>query len=173
MDSIFFLVAFLLGLMACFAGYRLFKFFLTIAGAVSGGGAGWFIAHAAGAGGGVALIAVVIGAILGGALAVALFYAGVFLLGASAFMGVGYMISGSATVALIIAAIGGILCIILQKYMIIIATAYGGAAAVGRVVEATTVRFGHAAIVLGVVILGTIGLFAQIGLLARDRRFQG
>ena len=120
------------GLVACFAGYRLFRIVLGIYGFILGANiatsamgtsdAGWLVGAA------------IIGGIVGAIILIAAYFIGVALIGAGlAALAVNIMwgqISGAEppALAIIIAAvIGALASLSLQRYVIVIGTAFGGA----------------------------------------------
>lgn len=126
-----------LGLLFCFFGYRIFKVFLSISGAAAGGGGAAYVAWtqwpqmwwpAALAG--------VVGAAIGAVLMVVLYYVGVFLAGAGFAASVAAVLAGANAEhlhleALIPAAVvGGVLALIIQKFLIVLSTSFTGAASV-------------------------------------------
>jgi len=129
------LLAILLGLISCFAGYRLFRVFLGLYGFLVGGLLGSGLAAAQFADNEfMGAVGLVLGGILGAALLTASYMIGVFAAGAL----VGLML---ANVFGLDAAFGpfsvfvtalclGVLALFLQKYFIALATAFSGAWAV-------------------------------------------
>lgn len=126
-----------LGLLNCFFGYKIFKFILGVFGFFVGASlAASFVSVSSGGSQTTALIAAVIGGIIGAVLMVALYFVGIFLFGA----GLGYIvgmhltanlnINPEPTILIVLAVIGGILALIAQKFMIIISTAFMGSWAV-------------------------------------------
>ena len=132
------------GAMACFAGYRLFRLVLgvygfilgaLIASSMVGAGGTWTIALAALAGG-----------VIGALVLVAGYFVAVALVGA----GFGALLVNLAwkpfggdphwAVVLVVAAVGAIAAMSFQRYVIILATAFGGA---------WTMLVGAAALMLG------------------------
>jgi hypothetical protein len=124
----------LLGIVSCFAGYRLFKIFLALIGFGVG-------AALAGAGGlsissgneFVALVAGIAGGLVGAVLFVVLYYVGVIVLGAAfaAFLATTLAAHAETHLApivlLILMIIGGGLALILQKLFIVLSTSFMGA----------------------------------------------
>lgn len=122
-----------LGVLQCFMGYRIFKVLLGVFGFGFASSMAYTIAitsvrEVAPSVG----IAVVVGCV-GAVLAVALYFIGIFLMGAFFAGGALYLISLSAgaqienAVIIVIAVIGGIVAIALKKLVIILSTAFGGA----------------------------------------------
>ena len=118
------------GAMACFAGYRLFRLVLGVYGfilgallasSMAGAGAGW---------------AVVLAAIAGGAVGALVLFAGYFVGVALIGAGIGALAVNLAwkpfggdphwAVILVVAAVGAIAAMKFQRYVIILATAFGG-----------------------------------------------
>lgn len=127
------LVAIVAGILICFWGYRMLKVTLGITGAIVGASGGWALGLSLAPGNTViALVCAVLGAIVGAGLCIWLFFLGVFLLGASAgtalaaalFNGVGYQLQ--PLVVLILAVVFGVIAILVQKFMIVISTAFTG-----------------------------------------------
>jgi hypothetical protein len=124
------------GLLNCFFGYRIFRFMLALWGLVLGAYAGatvagnltdaqlWVIA------GGV------LGAIIGTVLMSLLYFVGVFVVGAAAgavlanAVGVAAGIDMPILVVIIVAVVVGIIALILQRVVIVLATAFTGSWAV-------------------------------------------
>ena len=119
------------GAMACFAGYRLFRLVLGVYGFILGA----LLASAmVGAGGTWTIVlAAVAGGALGALVLVAGYFVGVALIGA----GLGALAVNLAwkpfggephwAVVLVVAAVGAIAAMSFQRYVIILATAFGGA----------------------------------------------
>ena len=121
----------ILGLLACFAGYRLFRLVLGVYGfilgallasAFIGAGSTWTLVLAAAAGGAAGALVLVVG-----------YFVGVAIIGA----GIGALAVNLAwkplggephwAVVLVVAAVGAIAAMSFQRYVIILATAFGGA----------------------------------------------
>jgi len=121
----------LFGLIACFFGYRIFKFLIGIIGFIPGfvvGSAlGSYVVETAHgdfafwAGG-------LLGGLIGAALAWSFYTLGVFLIGATLGAGVALLfVGGNGNVYLLIGAVlGGVLALLLQKPAIILFTAFSG-----------------------------------------------
>lgn len=127
-------VALVLGLVNCFFGYKLFRVMLVIYGFLLGAGAGVFLAGVLLEGEGwIAIAAAVVGGIVGAVLMSALYYVGVFVVGALAgamFLGaLGASLDFSMPVLAVIvgAIVTGIVAILLQRAVLIMATAFSGA----------------------------------------------
>lgn len=127
-------VAVVVGLADCFAGYRIFRFVLGLAGFVLGAVAGVMIGGHIGNGGELAiLIGGLVGGVVGIGLLVALYYVGVFVFGAA----VGAMLLGvlgaslgfqmPLVVVILGAVILGGVALALQRVVIILSTALSGA----------------------------------------------
>lgn len=120
------------GLVACFAGYRVFRTVLGIYGFIFGA----FVATSAMGTSDTAWLvgAALIGGIVGALILIAAYFIGVALIGAGAAALAVNLIWGQVTggdppaLAIIIAAIAGALASLsLQRYVIVIGTAFGGA----------------------------------------------
>lgn len=122
------------GLIECFFGYRILRFLLGvlgfIAGAVIFGSLGYELAAGSEI---ISIIAGIAGGIAGAFVMYKLYIVGVFAIGAAlGFMTAAYvfgiMNADPVMIVLIAAAVlGGVLAAVLQKPMIILATAFGGA----------------------------------------------
>ncbi len=125
------------GLLNCFFGYRIFRFMLALWGLVLGAYVGATVA------GNLAdgqllwvIVGGVVGAILGAVLMSLLYFLGVFVVGAAAgavladAVGVAAGIDMPTLVVIIVAVVVGIIALILQRVVIILATAFLGAWAV-------------------------------------------
>lgn len=125
----------LLSLLLCFFGYRMFRFVLAIAGFLIGAlfVAGFGFTLTDGKEIVVILIAAVAGGLIIGALFLFLYSAGVFLVGAIfgilLFSGIIGFVNGNTSLILYIlpALVGGILALLLQKFIIILITSFTGA----------------------------------------------
>jgi hypothetical protein len=121
------------GLLFCFFGYRIFRVLLVFAGAIIGAGIAMALANQQWPQSMVAtVIAGIGGALAGGIIMIVAYYAGVFLAGALFAMTITAVLTGATTqnpqlVAVIPAAIvGGVLALVLQKLLIILATSFMG-----------------------------------------------
>lgn len=125
----------LLGVLICFFGYRMFRFVLAIVGFIIGASfvAGFGFTLTDGKEIVVILIAAVAGGLIVGALFLFLYSAGVFLIGAIfgilLFSGIiGFVNSNTSPILYVLPAlVGGILALLLQKFMIILITSFTGA----------------------------------------------
>jgi hypothetical protein len=127
------LVAIAAGILICFWGYRMLKLTLGILGAIVGASCGWTLGLSLAPGNTViALMCAVLGAAVGAGLCIWLFFVGIFLLGASAgtalatalFNGLGQQ--PQPLVVLIVAVMFGVIAILVQKFMIVLSTAFSG-----------------------------------------------
>ena len=123
-----------LGVVYCFFGYRIFKIVLGILGFISGASVAVRIAlEVFGREPAIAILAGLVGGIIGAVLLVAFYFIGIFLLGAwlGSLLGVLLTGGGGSTVEtviiLVLAVIGGIVAVMLQKLMIILSTSLSGA----------------------------------------------
>ena len=123
----------LVGAIQCFFGYRIFKFILGLIGFLVGGAIAGAIGFSMSENEIVVLLVGLVGGFIGAALMIALYFIGIFLIGA--FLGgvIGYVLYASAgnspeaAVVLILAVITGVIALILQQFMIIVSTGFGGA----------------------------------------------
>lgn len=119
------------GVLACFLGYRMFKVVLAVFGFIIGALAASSLFGATDTA--PLLIAAVVGGVLGGALLLAAYFVGVALIGA----GIGALIVNviwsqiegdpHPFVVILFSVAGALLATWLQRYVIILATAFGGA----------------------------------------------
>ncbi len=120
------------GMLDCFFGYRIFKITLTVVGGLLGLAAGQAAALSLGFGPGVEIAAMIIGAVLGAALAFLLYIAAVFVagFGFGATLGILLLANYQHTVALltgvVLGIIGGFLAVKVQRILIILSTALLG-----------------------------------------------
>src|SRR5580765_5998322 len=121
------------GILICFFGYRMLKLTLGIIGAIVGASGGWALGLSLAPGNTViALVCAVAGALVGAGLCIWLFFVGIFLLGASAgtalatalYNGFGHQ--PQPLVVLIVAVVFGVIAILVQKFMIVLSTAFSG-----------------------------------------------
>jgi hypothetical protein len=120
------------GAVSCFAGYRLFRVVLAIYGFILGGSIASSTLGATNATG--QLLAWVVGGFAGAIVLVLAYFVGIALIGAGlgalvAHVGWTYFGTGDPPAALVIvlAIVGAIGAMVLQRYVIIVATAFGGA----------------------------------------------
>jgi len=131
--SIIALASIIIGVVYCFFGYRIFKVVLAILGFILGISIFGAIAfNISGGEQGIAIIAGLVGGLIGSVLIVDLYFIGIFLLGAGLGSLIGILFTtGSGTnpeliILLISAVIGGTVAVILQESMIIVSTSLGG-----------------------------------------------
>jgi hypothetical protein len=123
----------LVGAIQCFFGYRFFKLILGLLGFLAGGVLAGALGYHISQQEAVVLLAGLAGGFIGAGLMVALYFFGIFLVGA--FLGgvLGTVLFALAesnpepAVLLILAVIAGIAAMIFQKFMIIVSTGFGGA----------------------------------------------
>jgi hypothetical protein len=131
------LISIALGLLNCFLGYRLFRFMLGVYGFVLGAALGVVLAGILAEGNLLVLVlAAVVCGLLGAGLMVALYFVGVFVVGAVAgallasLVGAGLGIELPVLVTLVLAVVVGIVALFLQRVVIVLSTAFSGAWAV-------------------------------------------
>jgi hypothetical protein len=120
------------GMLSCFAGYRLFKLVLGIYGFILGAN---LASSMMGASHGTQLIAAaLVGGVLGACILVFAYFIGIALVGAGlgalvAHVGWGYVRTGDppAVAIVALAVVGAIGAMLLQRYVIIVSTAFAGA----------------------------------------------
>jgi hypothetical protein len=133
-------VGIVLGLVVCFAGYRLIRVAFGICGFILGAALGALLAGQLGHGDtNVVWIAGLIGGLVGAGLSMILYKLGVFIVGAAAGMVLGGMVGSGLEgnqrlIAVVLGAIlVGILALVVQRLVIIIATAISGSWLVAQV----------------------------------------
>jgi hypothetical protein len=183
------------GAVSCFAGYRLFRVVLAIYGFILGA----MIASSMMSANSTA--AMVVGALVGGLIGAAVltlaYFVGIALVGAGLGALVAHMMwqsSGTgdppALAVIVLAILGAVGAMLLQRYVIIVATAFGGAwtllvgsfALVGdrRAARAAasgdvwilypTTAPGQRWVPIAWVVIGLIGTAVQLGITGRERR---
>lgn len=177
------LLTLVIGILFCFFGYRLIKVILGIAGFVLGFGlVGGLVLRFTGSAL-AAILSGLAGGILFAVLAVLLYFVGVFILGAYLGAVLGALLAtvlGIFTplwVFIVLAAAGGILAVIFQRFMVILATSFIGAYTIMLGVV-YLIPMGPASpwvLFAGWVALGIAGLFVQYKVtgkkkLAEERR---
>ncbi len=120
------------GALACFAGHRLFRFVLAIYGFILGAmlaSSTMGVTNTAGM-----VVASLIGGVVGAVILVFAYFVGIALVGAGlgaliAHIGWSYVRSGepAAAAVIVLAVLGAIGAMLLQRYVIIVATSFGGA----------------------------------------------
>jgi len=120
------------GALSCFAGYRLFKIVLGIYGFILGAMLGSSVMGVSNTTGMV--VASLIGGVAGAAILMFAYFVGIALVGAGlgalvAHVAWDYVRSGDppAIVVILLAIAGSVAAMLLQRYVIIVATAFGGA----------------------------------------------
>ena len=120
------------GALSCFAGYRLFKIVLGIYGFILGAMLGSSVMGVSNTTGMV--VASLIGGVAGAAILMFAYFVGIALVGAGlgalvAHVAWDYVRSGDppAIVVILLAIFGSVAAMLLQRYVIIVATAFGGA----------------------------------------------
>jgi hypothetical protein len=127
-------VAIVAGAIKCFFGYPLFMFLLGLVGFIAGAALCGVLGFAMSQQEMIALIAGVIGGLIGAGLVVAFYLIGIFLIGAllggvlAAAIGASGGGDPNLVVVLIAALVGGFLAVSIQQFMIIVVTAFGGSA---------------------------------------------
>jgi hypothetical protein len=120
------------GALSCFAGYRLFRIVLGVYGFILGA---MLASSIMGAGNGVGMVvAAVVGGLGGAAILAFGYFVGIALVGA----GLGTLVAHVAwtqyaagdpppVVVIVVSVVGAIVALVLQRYVIIVGTAFGGA----------------------------------------------
>lgn len=126
-----------LGVVYCFFGYRIFRVLLGILGFILGASAAAAVAlDIFGRAPVIVILAGLVGGIIGATLLVVLYFVGIFLLGAWLGSLLGVLLTGGGrstvqiVIILVLAIIGGVAAVVLQKWMIILSTALSGAWAI-------------------------------------------
>ena len=183
------------GALSCFAGYRLFKIVLGIYGFVLGAmlaSSAMGVTNTTGM-----IVASLVGGVCGALLLMFAYFIGIALVGAGlgalvAHVGWGYVGAGDppALVVILLSVLGSIGAMLLQRYVIIVATAFGGAWTVivgtlaisgdrgaARAASAGDVWIlypmtpapGKGWVPIAWVVLGLIGTGVQLGITGRKR----
>jgi hypothetical protein len=171
-----------IGLLSCFFGYRLLKLVIGLAGFTVGCAAGVSLGGAAQWAPWLVIAAGIVVGLLAAWLAVALYFVGIFLLGVAAFAGLASLFVHNVLAVAGIGILGGILTLALQKFMLRVATAFGGASMVasgvvalihgqqavrvadlGRPIQAGAGSREDLLVLLGTLALGCLGLIVQMG----------
>jgi len=183
------------GALACFAGHRLFKVVLAVYGFILGAMLASSVMGSSNTTG--MIVAAIVGGLAGSLLLVFAYFIGIALVGAGlgalvAHLGWGYVGSGEPPPALVIvlSIVGSLGAMVLQRYVIIVATAFGGAwtvivgalaiagdrgaaraAAAGNVwiLYPMTPAQGQRWVPVAWIALGLIGTGVQLGLTGRKR----
>jgi hypothetical protein len=181
------------GAVSCFAGYRLFRVVLAIYGFILGGSIASSTLGATNATG--QLIAWIVGGFAGAIVLVFAYFVGIALIGAGlgalvSHVGWTYFGTGDppAPLVIVLAIVGAIGAMVLQRYVIIVATAFGGAwtmllgivAALDRrapgaraadvwVFYPTTVPPDARWLPIAWIALGVVGTAVQLGVTGRKR----
>jgi Domain of unknown function (DUF4203) len=120
------------GAVSCFAGYRLFKIVLGIYGFILGAGVASSAMGASNTAGMV--IAALVGGFVGALILVFAYFVGIALVGAGlgalvVHVGWGFVRTGDppAIAVIVLSVLGAIGAMVLQRYVIIVGTAFGGA----------------------------------------------
>jgi hypothetical protein len=184
------------GALACFAGYRLFRIVLGIYGFIGGAMLASSTMGVSNTTGMVA--AALIGGLAGALILMFAYFVGIALVGAGlgaliAHVGWGYVGTGDPPLAVVIvfSLLGAIAAMVLQRYVIIVATAFGGAwtvivgglamsgdhgaaraAATGNVwiLYPLTPAPGQRWVPFAWIVLGLVGTGVQMGITARKKR---
>jgi hypothetical protein len=182
-----YLVLIVLGVLNCLAGYRLFRALLAIWGFLGGAGLAFSLLQGAHLGPLVLVVASVIAGIVGAILVTALYWVGVFLFG----VGFGLIVAsalepqlhtGSGWVLeLVLAVVGGIAALVLQRVAIVLFTAIGGAwvavtggaALLARCPLETFPAHCARAVPWAPVILGAWVCLSLVGVVAQSRQSPG
>jgi Domain of unknown function (DUF4203) len=185
------------GTLSCFAGYRLFKVVLGIYGFVLGAMLASSVMGVTNTTG--MIVAALVGGVCGALLLMFAYFVGIALVGAGlgalvahvAWSSVGKGGDPPAVAVVVLSMLGSIAAMFLQRYVIIVATAFGGAwtvivgglavsgdrgaanaAAAGNVwiLYPTTAAPGQAWVPVAWIVLGLIGTGVQLGITGRKRK---
>lgn len=121
------------GLLDCFFGYRIFKLTIAVLGGFAGAVLGHFLAVAVNLDPTAALVALVVGGLLGAGLAFLLYLAAVFFAGFAFGLTLGVLLlarldhSAAVVGGVVLGLIGGLVAVKLQKALIVLSTALLGA----------------------------------------------
>src|SRR5262245_2669779 len=182
------------GALSCFAGYRLFKITLAIYGLIFGAmiaSSSMGVSNTTGM-----IVAAIDGGIAGAVILVLAYFMGIGLIGAGlgalvAHVGWGFVRPGDPPPAVLIAlaVLGAVGAMLLQRYVIVVATAFGGAwtmllgglaiadrgaeraSRVGDVwiLYPTTAPPGRTWVPIAWIVIGVIGTIVQLGITAKKK----
>ena len=183
------------GAVACLAGYRWFRIVLAIYGFIAGSMLASSTLGSSNTTG--MLVAAILGGIVGAAILFFAYFVGIALVGA----GLGVLVVHTAwarlspvdppwVIVLLFAALGAVVALVLQRYVIIVSTAFGGAwtiiigalALVGDhgaaramssdvwILYPTSTRPGAIWVPIAWVVIGLVGTGVQLGLTGARRR---
>jgi hypothetical protein len=182
------------GALSCFAGYRLFKITLAIYGLIFGAMIASSLMGVSNTTGMV--VAAILGGIAGAIILVVAYFMGIGLIGAGlgalvAHVGWGFMRPGDPppVVLIVLAVLGAVGAMLLQRYVIVVATAFagawtmllGGLAIVDRGAERasrvgdvwilypTTAPPGRTWVPIAWIVIGVVGTIVQLGVTARRK----
>ncbi|HEY7286334.1 MAG TPA: DUF4203 domain-containing protein [Vicinamibacterales bacterium] len=188
------LILLLGGALSCFAGYRLFKITLAIYGLIFGAmiaSSSMGVSNTTGM-----IVAAIAGGIAGAIILVLAYFMGIGLIGAGlgalvAHVGWGFMRPGDPPPAVLIAlaVLGAVGAMLLQRYVIVVATAFagswtmllGGLAIADRGVERasrvgdvwilypTTAPPGRPWVPIAWIVIGVIGTIVQLGITGKKK----
>jgi hypothetical protein len=182
------------GLLSCFAGYRVFRVVLGIYGFIIGALAASSMMggeHTMGM-----LVAALIGGLIGAVILILAYFVGVALIGAGLGAVAVNLLAGvmhkdpHPIVVIVVAILGAIAALSLQRYVIIVATAFGGAQTVvvgacallgERVAAAASARTVYSVYPLdplpntgwdqlAAIVLGIVGVIVQLGYTAKGKK---
>jgi hypothetical protein len=128
-----YLVLVALALLSCFAGYRLFRALLAIWGFIAATTLTFSFLHGTRLDPMLQLVVALVVGVVGAILVTILYWAGVFLLGAGFGLIVGFALEPQITsvaprlLELVLAVLGGVVALALQRPVIALFTAFGGA----------------------------------------------
>lgn len=120
------IIAFIISILQCFFGYKLFKFWVAVTGFLTFGIIGGFAAGIAAENAGVGMFIGLACAVLGAFIAFKLYKVGVFLLCGSMGFLLGYILIENPIFALIFALVIGVLSVYFVKPVIILSTSISG-----------------------------------------------
>lgn len=183
------------GLLACFAGYRIFRVVLGIYGFILGA---LFASNVIGGeqSSAMMLAAAIGGGLVGALLLIAAYFVGVALIGAGLGAGAANLLGAAfgrephIVVVVVLAVIGALAALRLQRYVIVVATAFGGAQTVvvgaaalmgNRVAASTAARAIYTVYPLNpmpdtvldamaAIVLGIAGIAVQLMVTAKGRK---
>jgi hypothetical protein len=183
------------GAVACFAGYRLFRIVLAVYGFVLGAMIGSSMVGATNATS--MIVAAIIGGVLGAVILVFAYFVGIALAGAGLAVLLAHLIwarvetaDPPAVAVIVVSIVGAIAAMVMQRYVIVLSTAFGGAwtllvglltAAGGRfasrpgsapgawILYPLDIARGERWVPLAWIALGLLGTLVQLGVTARRR----
>ena len=131
-SGILLVISLTVGVLQCFFGYKLMKFWIALAGLVVGGVLGAIVGGALSRDVGSAVIVGILGAILVAFLAVKIYYIGLFVFGSGSSFFIALLLTDkNVTLSIVFALVIGFLTAFMAKRVVIVVSAISGGVAIG------------------------------------------